>query len=151
VAAQVSPLNPIFVSPVDAAKLVGVSRSRIYELIGAGVLTRRKDGARTLISVAEVLAWGESLPVDSPGDKRTDPLLPTDLQQLAIGRAREPECDYANLYADRLKLLTPTMGAEEGRLRAFEHVVRIYQTRENCNLSAAKAAVLAAITKPKEP
>jgi excisionase family DNA binding protein len=91
VAAQVSPLNPIFVSPVDAAKLVGVSRSRIYELIGAGVLTRRKDGARTLISVAELRAWGESLPIDSPVDRRTQPLLPVSEQLQAVERAREPE------------------------------------------------------------
>jgi excisionase family DNA binding protein len=142
-----STLTPIAVGIVDAVRLMGVSRSRIYELFASGELPSYKDGKRRLIRVADIEARQANLP-PAPVPKReppTGPLLPPEQRWVAIERAAEPERGYADLYNERLTLLVGSMGAEEGRLRAFEYVVRLCQTRENCDLEAAKARVLAAI------
>jgi excisionase family DNA binding protein len=84
------PLTPIAVSPVDAARIAGVSRSRIYELIKAGELPAYKDGARTLILVADIEAWLARLkPVPPPTGltEPTGPLLPLEARKLARRRA----------------------------------------------------------------
>jgi hypothetical protein len=74
------PLKPLAVSPRDAGILAGISRARVYELIAAGELSAYKDGARTLILVADIETrldrlkhWHES----------SGPLLPPDDQARA--------------------------------------------------------------------
>lgn len=46
-----SSIEPICVSINEAARLLGVSRSSVYRLIGDGVLPTRKVRSRTLIWV----------------------------------------------------------------------------------------------------
>lgn len=44
-----------FVTPAEAAtEILGCKRQRIYDLLSAGVLTRYKDGSRTLLLRDEV-------------------------------------------------------------------------------------------------
>jgi excisionase family DNA binding protein len=42
-------MEPLAVSVKEAARIVGVSRSRLYELIGSGQVEARKIGSRTII------------------------------------------------------------------------------------------------------
>jgi excisionase family DNA binding protein len=89
---------------------MGVSRSRVYALIKAGELPAYKDGARTLILVADIEAWLarlRAMPKSGPSTgpllphkarklarqkvvDSTEPLLPIEEQQIAIERASEP-------------------------------------------------------------
>jgi excisionase family DNA binding protein len=48
------PLKPLAVSPRDAARLMGVSRSRVYQLLNSGELPSHKDGRRRLIFVSDI-------------------------------------------------------------------------------------------------
>lgn len=45
-------LKPVSVSIPDASKLTGLSRSRLYELIGDGTLQTKKIGKRRLVPYA---------------------------------------------------------------------------------------------------
>ncbi len=47
----------------DAAKVSGLGRTTIYELIGAGRIEARKAGNRTLIPAESLRAYIQSLPV----------------------------------------------------------------------------------------
>ena len=47
-------MDQVTVSVVDTAKLLGLSRSKIYELIHSGDLRIVKIGRRTLVSVASI-------------------------------------------------------------------------------------------------
>jgi excisionase family DNA binding protein len=42
-------MTPIAVGVVEAAKLIGISKSRLYELIAEGKIDARKIGCRTVI------------------------------------------------------------------------------------------------------
>jgi excisionase family DNA binding protein len=57
------PTEALAYSVVDAAKLLGTSRSAIYLELKAGRMTGRKSGRRTLIPRAEIDRWLSSLPV----------------------------------------------------------------------------------------
>lgn len=46
-----SNIPPITVSIPDAGRMIGLSRSRIYELLGEGRLESRKIGRRRLVVV----------------------------------------------------------------------------------------------------
>lgn len=46
----------------DAAKVSGLGRTSLYELIGAGKIEARKAGNRTLIPVESLRAYIASLP-----------------------------------------------------------------------------------------
>lgn len=48
--------TPLAYRVADAAKAVGLSRSRIYELIGDGTLEARKIGGCTVIPAASLQA-----------------------------------------------------------------------------------------------
>jgi excisionase family DNA binding protein len=82
-------LKPLAVSPRDAALLMGVSRSRVYELLNSGELPSYKDGRRRLILVSDIETWlGRLTP--APASKRappTGPLLSSEQQEIAVGRA----------------------------------------------------------------
>lgn len=50
---------PLAVRPEEAARLLGVSRTRVYELIAAAELTSFVDGARRLILTRSLHEWLE--------------------------------------------------------------------------------------------
>jgi len=55
--------QPLAYRPADAARVLGVHRATIYELLNSGELTARKAGARTtLIPRAELQRYLDSLP-----------------------------------------------------------------------------------------
>ena len=45
------------VSPAEAARLVGIGRTKIYEAIGAGELKSLKIGARRLVAIEALRDW----------------------------------------------------------------------------------------------
>lgn len=47
-------VEPLRVGVVDAARLIGVGRTRMYEHIKAGAIRTVKDGDRTLITMEEL-------------------------------------------------------------------------------------------------
>jgi excisionase family DNA binding protein len=47
----------LYLTIPEAAELLRSKRQRVDDLLSAGKLTRRKDGARTLIERAELLAY----------------------------------------------------------------------------------------------
>jgi excisionase family DNA binding protein len=54
--------KPITVSVQECARIIGISRSMIYEAIGRGELAAHKDGDRTLISMASIERRQAALP-----------------------------------------------------------------------------------------
>lgn len=50
-------LDPLAVSPAECARLLGVSRPKVYDLINRGNFPSFKLGSRTLISVDGLRAW----------------------------------------------------------------------------------------------
>jgi excisionase family DNA binding protein len=142
-------LTPFAVGPLDAARLMGVSRSRIYELLNSGELLSRKDGRRRLILLADIKARLERLPpapTRAPSEPPTGPLLPREQQETAIERAIEPEPDWAAIYRERFRALK-NLGPEEAHFRAFDHAVNLCRQHFDCDLEKAKALVRAAIAK----
>ena len=58
-------LEPIALSPRDAAQFVSISKRTISRLISSRKVAARKDGKRTLVDVASLKAYYESLPLKS--------------------------------------------------------------------------------------
>lgn len=56
---QARQIAPLSVSVEDAARIVGYSRSGVYELIASGHLRAFKLGRRRLILMTELKAWIE--------------------------------------------------------------------------------------------
>lgn len=54
-------MDPINLSIIDAARALGVGRSKLYELVNAGQLDTVKLGTRTLVRVASIRAFSDSL------------------------------------------------------------------------------------------
>jgi excisionase family DNA binding protein len=54
--------RPFFMKIDETAKFLGMCRSKVYQLIGAGKLQARKDGKSTLIETSTVIAYAKSLP-----------------------------------------------------------------------------------------
>jgi excisionase family DNA binding protein len=142
-------LKPLAVSPREAARLMGVSRSRVYELLNSGELPSYKDGRRRLILVSDIETWlGHLTP--APKSKRappTGPLLSPEQQEIAVGRAGEP--DWAALHHERVKLLRRDVSQPEAEARALEYVIQLCHEHQGCDLEAAKATVLTAVA-PQE-
>jgi excisionase family DNA binding protein len=55
-------IKPITVSVQECARIIGISRSMIYEAIGDGELDAIKDGGRTLITMASIERRQAALP-----------------------------------------------------------------------------------------
>lgn len=55
-------LEPHVLGVRDAATFVGLSKSRLYELISEGTIDARKLGARTVVPVASLRAYVDSAP-----------------------------------------------------------------------------------------
>ena len=53
---------PLLYPIAEAKRLIGTGTTRLYELIGAGLLDARKAGGRTLITSASLRSYAESLP-----------------------------------------------------------------------------------------
>ncbi|WP_119417988.1 helix-turn-helix domain-containing protein [Desertibaculum subflavum] len=53
---------PLFVSPTEAAKLLGIGRTKFYELLAAGEVEARRLGTRTLVDTASIAALADRLP-----------------------------------------------------------------------------------------
>ena len=54
-------MDPINLSIIEAARVLGIARSKLYELINAGQLETVKLGTRTLVRVASIKAFSDSL------------------------------------------------------------------------------------------
>jgi hypothetical protein len=67
----VSTLAPIAIAIEEAPRIVGVSRTRIFEAIRRSELSARKAGRSTIIEVDELRRWVNSLPkrVDSSASR----------------------------------------------------------------------------------
>ena len=50
-------LEPLAVSAIEAARLLGVSKPKVYELMGREDFPAFKLGGRTLVSVEGLRAW----------------------------------------------------------------------------------------------
>ena len=50
-------LYPLAVSPAECARLLGISRPKVYDLINQGGFPSFKLGSRTLISVDGLREW----------------------------------------------------------------------------------------------
>jgi excisionase family DNA binding protein len=66
--ASVTPVSPLAYGIEDAADALGLSRSRIYELIAAGDITACKVGKRTIIPTTELTAFLERHRVERPSN-----------------------------------------------------------------------------------
>ena len=51
--------RPIAISPAEAARLVGLGKTKLYEVMGTGELPFLKIGTRRLIRVTDLEAWIE--------------------------------------------------------------------------------------------
>ncbi|MEL6567661.1 MAG: helix-turn-helix domain-containing protein [Pseudomonadota bacterium] len=49
--------GPLAVSPAEAAQMLGLGRTKLYELLAANEIASIKIGKRRLIRVAELDAW----------------------------------------------------------------------------------------------
>jgi excisionase family DNA binding protein len=56
-------IEPLVLGVKDAASFIGLSKSRLYELIGDGTIEARKLGARTVIPTASLKQFVASAPV----------------------------------------------------------------------------------------
>lgn len=54
-------MEPLHVSIVEAARILGIGRSKAYELLAEKKLEGVKLGARTLVRVASIKTLAESL------------------------------------------------------------------------------------------
>ena len=50
-------LEPLAISALEAARLLGVSKPKVYELMGRAGFPSFKVGGRTLVSVAGLREW----------------------------------------------------------------------------------------------
>nr|WP_243422600.1 helix-turn-helix domain-containing protein [Pseudoflavonifractor phocaeensis] len=50
-------MQPLAVSPAECARLLGISRPKVYDLINQGGFPSFKLGSRTLISVDGLREW----------------------------------------------------------------------------------------------
>ncbi len=54
-------MDPILLPIPDACRVIGLSRSTLYELIAAGEITSRKVGRKTLIPREDLIAFAGRL------------------------------------------------------------------------------------------
>ena len=57
------PIEPLVLGVKDAATFIGLSRSRLYELISDGTIEARKLGARTVVPTESLRAFVASSPL----------------------------------------------------------------------------------------
>jgi excisionase family DNA binding protein len=54
----------------EAARITGVSRTRIFDAVRRGELTVRKAGRSSIVTRDDLVAWIRSLPVKGKGEQR---------------------------------------------------------------------------------
>jgi excisionase family DNA binding protein len=57
-----SPAYPAFATIAEASRLIGLQRTSIYKLAGAGSLRLVRAGGRSLVDIEHALAWLRSQP-----------------------------------------------------------------------------------------
>jgi excisionase family DNA binding protein len=55
-------IQPVLLTPEDAAKCLSVGLNHTWDLIRAGKLVAKKDGRRVLIPMTEIKKYADSLP-----------------------------------------------------------------------------------------
>jgi excisionase family DNA binding protein len=55
-------MAPKYCSPVELARMTGLCRATVYNMIGRGNLVTRKVGRRTLIDLDAATAWIDAQP-----------------------------------------------------------------------------------------
>lgn len=61
-----APVAPLFVSTLEAARLLGLSRTHVYELLDRGDIESRRIGRRRLVKVSSLHEFVDRLPADDP-------------------------------------------------------------------------------------
>jgi excisionase family DNA binding protein len=56
-------MQPLLVPITESCRLLGVGRTKLYELIASGELRLRKIGRKSLIAMSDLQRWAERLPV----------------------------------------------------------------------------------------
>jgi excisionase family DNA binding protein len=56
-------MNPLLYSIGDSCRLIGIGRTKLYELIASGEIPIRKIGKKTLVAAADLHRWAERLPI----------------------------------------------------------------------------------------
>jgi excisionase family DNA binding protein len=60
--------EPLLLRPVEAARLLGISRSKLYEILVAGEIPTIHIGRSVRIPLAQLRAWvDQQLSIDSTG------------------------------------------------------------------------------------
>jgi excisionase family DNA binding protein len=54
-------MNPLLLRPEEAAEMLGISRSRFYELLGTGQIASVRIGASRRVTAAELERYVEGL------------------------------------------------------------------------------------------
>ena len=62
----VASLQPIAVSPNEAARLVGIGRTTLYAALATGALRSAKIGKRRLITIDALRQWLSACETDQP-------------------------------------------------------------------------------------
>lgn len=57
-------IEPIAVSVIEAARMLGIGETRMRELVQSGAVESRYKGSRRLVSVASLRAYFEGLPTE---------------------------------------------------------------------------------------
>lgn len=55
-------MDPVAYSVSDALKLVGISRTKFYALVGTGEIKVRKIGNRSIVLARDLNTWLDGLP-----------------------------------------------------------------------------------------
>lgn len=63
-------MDPVAYSLSNVLKIVGISRTKFYALVGTGEIKVRKIGNRTIILARDLDTWLESLPTIGGRDGR---------------------------------------------------------------------------------
>jgi excisionase family DNA binding protein len=58
-------IRPLAVSPSEAARMAGIGRTKLYQVLAANQLVSIKLGSRRLIRVADLEAWLDNLSVEN--------------------------------------------------------------------------------------
>jgi excisionase family DNA binding protein len=56
-----SPVTPVFVSPLEAAHMLGISRTQVYKLLDEGRIESARHGARRLVVLASLHEFAHQL------------------------------------------------------------------------------------------
>jgi excisionase family DNA binding protein len=141
----------ISVRPREAARLIGVSYAHFKKLLRTKRIPSHRDGTARLILREDLVAYVKSLTDVAPKEAPTGPLLsavtlaPLPPPKPALDPEPGPAPDLAAIYFERLRLLTPGQGPDEGRLRAFEYTVGVCRRHYHVNLEIAKRMTADAI------